>query len=89
MPGSSGPLRYSSWEPQPLPEPWIVASADMRFFLEAELRAEVADGHTLSGETVTAIARCQACNGVRLLRVADDRCPDRGKDVEVLIYAGG
>ena len=30
----------------------------------AELRAEVADGHLLSGETVTAIARCQACDDV-------------------------
>jgi hypothetical protein len=64
MPGSPGPLRYSGWEPQPLPEPWIVAPADMRSPLEAELRAEVADGHLLSGETVTAIARCQACDDV-------------------------
>lgn len=64
MPGNSGPLRDSSWEPQPLPEPWIVAQDDIRPSLEAELRAEVADGHPLYGETVTAIARCQACDDV-------------------------
>ena len=71
MPSSSGPLRDYSWEPQPLPEPWIVAQADIRPSLEAELRAEVADGHPLSGEIITAIARCQACDDV-VFSVEDD-----------------
>ncbi len=64
MPSSPGPVPYSSWKPQPLPEPWIVAPTDTRSSLEAELRAEIADGHPLSGEIVTAIARCQACDDV-------------------------
>jgi hypothetical protein len=66
MPSSSGPLSDSGWEPQPLPEPWIIAPATARSSLEAELRAEVADGHPLSGGIVTAIARCQACDDVQV-----------------------
>jgi hypothetical protein len=39
-------------------------SADGRSCLEAELRAEVDDGHPLFGEVVTAVARCQTCDDV-------------------------
>ena len=71
MPSSPGPLRYPSLEPQSLPEPWVIVSADMRSVLEAELRAEVADGHPLSGEIITAIARCEGCDDV-VFRVEGD-----------------
>lgn len=64
VPSSPSAHSYSGWKPQPLPEPWVVAPADIRPSLETELRAEVADGHPLSGETVTAIARCQTCDDV-------------------------
>jgi hypothetical protein len=36
----------------------------MRRALEAELRAEVADGYRLFGALVTAIARCESCDDV-------------------------
>jgi hypothetical protein len=32
---------------------------------------------------------CRREDRFGLPRLAGDRCPDRGKDVEVLVYAGG
>jgi hypothetical protein len=52
------------WQMRPLPWPWIVVGVRERAALEAELRAEVADGHPLFGMPVVAIARCQACDEV-------------------------
>jgi len=42
----------------------VIADKDTRAALEAQLRTEVADGHLLSGKTIIAIARCDACDEV-------------------------
>jgi hypothetical protein len=52
------------WRPEPLPSPWELVPAEQREALEAELTAEVAEGHPLFGAEVTAIARCGGCDEV-------------------------
>jgi hypothetical protein len=60
------------WEPKPLPEPWIlVLEPQVRGALEAELRAEAAEGHSLFGKPVIAVARCGQCDEV-LFRIEED-----------------
>jgi len=49
---------------QPLPSPWVLVNAGERAALESELLAEVSQGHPLSGNRVTAIARCEGCDEV-------------------------
>ena len=53
-----------SWRAEPLPDPWVVVPPPSRSALEAELLAEIAEGHELSSLPVTAIARCQVCDDV-------------------------
>ncbi len=53
---------YASWRPAALPDPWVIVPSALRGALEAELKAEVAEGHELSSLHVTAIARCGACD---------------------------
>lgn len=55
---------YAGWRPAPLPDPWVIVPSVLRADLEAELKAEIAEGHELSGLPVTAIARCGACDDV-------------------------
>lgn len=55
---------YAGWRPVPLPDPWAIVPSALRAALEAEVKAEIADGHELSGLPVTAIAMCGACDGV-------------------------
>jgi hypothetical protein len=52
------------WKPERLPEPWVFTPADRRPVLEAELRAEVAEGHPLFGQPVNALAHCEGCDDV-------------------------
>ena len=53
------------WEPRPLHEPWtLIATTDAKAILEAELRAEVTEGHPLFDKHVIAIARCGRCDEV-------------------------
>ncbi|MGW3661318.1 hypothetical protein ACWD6R_39375 [Streptomyces sp. NPDC005151] len=60
------------WEPKPLPEPWIlVPKPQVRATLEAELQAEVSEGHPLFGKPVIAVARCGQCDEV-LFSVEED-----------------
>jgi len=55
---------YACWRPAPLPDPWVIVPSALRAAVEAEVKAEMADGHELSGLPVTAIARCGACDDV-------------------------
>jgi hypothetical protein len=52
------------WQPEPLPAPWALVVLDQRAVLEAELYAEVAEGHLLFDSKVIAIARCEGCDEV-------------------------
>jgi hypothetical protein len=52
------------WQPQPLPSLWALVPLDRRAVLEAELYAEVAEGHPLFGSRVIAIAHCERCDEV-------------------------
>jgi hypothetical protein len=52
------------WQPEPLPATWELVPAEQRAALEAELQAEVAEGHPLHGAMVIAIARCGGCDEV-------------------------
>jgi len=47
-----------------LPAPWTVLPLEKRGMFEAELGAEVSEGHPLFGMPVIAIAKCQACDEV-------------------------
>ena len=62
MPDNAGPADYSDWKPRPLPAPWVIVPVAERPSLEAELQAELAPGHLLSGEIITAVARCPGCD---------------------------
>jgi hypothetical protein len=60
------------WEPKPLPESWIlVPEPHARADLEAELRAEVTEGHPLFDKPVIAVARCGQCDEV-LFSIEED-----------------
>ena len=52
------------WQPEPLPSPWALVTAQERPALESELLAEVSRGHPLFGARVIAIARCEGCDEV-------------------------
>ncbi|MFG3255420.1 hypothetical protein [Streptomyces sp. NPDC048172] len=57
---------------EPLPAPWFLVPAHPgRATLEAELRAEVSEGHPLHGKPVIAVARCERCDEV-LFSVEED-----------------
>ena len=71
MSDDAAPLRGPGGEIRPVPETWFIPQDEVKRFLEAELRAETADGHPLFGETVTAIAQCPACDDV-VFRVEGD-----------------
>jgi hypothetical protein len=47
--------------------------------------------HARDGGIDAAASRgsCRREDRSGLRRLAGDRCPDRGKDIEVLVYAGG
>lgn len=49
-------------QPVPLPAPWALVPQAKRAALEAELCAEVSEGHPLFGNPVIAIARCEGCD---------------------------
>ena len=55
---------YAGWRPASLPDPWVIVPSALRGALEAELKAEIAEGHEPSRLHVTAIARCGACDDV-------------------------
>ena len=59
----SEPPSYD-WKPEPLPEPWLVLSDDLRPSFETELAKEVTEGHPLSTELVTPVAKCGHCDSV-------------------------
>jgi len=50
------------WQPEPLPSPWVLVTAEERAALESELLAEVSRGHPLFGSRLIAIARCEGCD---------------------------
>jgi hypothetical protein len=53
-----------------LPEQWRPVT-DEALTLEREAAAEIGAGHELDGRTLTAVARCSACDDV-IYRVGDD-----------------
>ena len=63
MPVTLGSV-YPDWKPEPLPSPWALVPGEARAALEAELTAEVGEGHPLFGNRVIAIARCEGCDEV-------------------------
>lgn len=50
------------WRGVLLPGSWAMAAPATRAALKAELLTELCEGHELSGQPVTAIARCQSCD---------------------------
>jgi hypothetical protein len=56
------PPNYADWRPEPFPEPWLVLADDARPTFQDELTTEVAAGHPLGGEVVTAVAKCGHCD---------------------------